>query len=432
MPVPLDLLFSGGAVLRPDAPEPQRADVLIRDGRIAAVGDAVAAPDGVRTVDAAGKILSAGWFDMHVHFREPGQEHKETIRTGASAAAQGGFTGVACMPNTEPPLATRDAVASVVERARGLAVDVHPIGTVSKDRAGEQLAEMADMQAGGAVAFSDDGSPVQHGGLMRRALEYARTLGAPILGHEEDLTLNDGHGAMHEGAVSARLGLPGIPGIAEEAMIARDALLAELTGGRVHVCHISTARAVDIVRRARARGIAITAEACPHHWTLTDGAVADSGYDTHTKMHPPLRTAEDVQAIQDGLADGTISVIATDHAPHAPFEKEVEFIEAPFGILGLETCWGLVGRELLRPGVMPLAAAIGALTVAPREILGLGVPSFEEGAAANLTLFDADTEWTFETRHIASKSSNTPFVGAAMVGRAWAIVNHGQYVEATV
>ena len=428
----LDLLFAGGAVLRPGASEPQRADVLLQDGRVAQVGDAVSAPDGVRRVDAAGKILSAGWFDMHVHFREPGQEHKETIRTGAAAAAQGGFTGVACMPNTEPPLATRDAVASVVARARGLAVDVHPIGTVSKDRAGAQLAEMGDLQAGGAVAFSDDGSPVQHGGLMRRALEYARTLGAPILGHEEDLTLNDGHGSMHEGAVSAKLGLPGIPGIAEEAMIARDALLAELTGGRVHVCHISTARAVDLVRRARARGVQITAEACPHHWTLTDQAVADSGYDTHTKMHPPLRSAADVQAIKDGLADGTISVIATDHAPHAAFEKEVEFIEAPFGILGLETCWGLTGRELLRPGVLTLAQAVAALTVAPREILGLGVPSFSEGAPANLTLFDADTEWTFEARHIASKSSNTPFVGAPMVGRAWAIVNNGQLVEATV
>ena len=419
-------------MLHPDGSDPQRADVLVQDGRIAAVGDAVSAPDGVRTVDATGKILSAGWFDMHVHFREPGQEHKETIETGARAAAQGGFTGVACMPNTDPPLATRDAVAQVVERARGLAVDVHPIGTVSKGRRGEQLAEMADMQAGGAVAFSDDGSPVQHGGLMRRALEYARTLGAPILGHEEDLTLNDGHGSMHEGAVSARLGLPGIPGIAEEAMIARDALLSELTGGRVHVCHISTARAVDIVRRARARGVQITAEACPHHWALTDQAVADSGYDTHTKMHPPLRSAEDVQAIKDGLADGTISVIATDHAPHAPFEKEVEFIEAPFGILGLETCWGLTGRELLRPGVLTLAQAVAALTVAPREILRLDVPSFADGAPANLTLFDADTEWTFRARHIKSKSSNTPFVGAAMVGRAWGIVNNGQYVDAVV
>ena len=426
----LDLLISGGTLLDAGG-DTRRADVLIRDGRIAEVGDGLAA-DGVDTYDASGRMLSAGWMDMHVHFREPGQEHKETIETGARAAAQGGFTAVACMPNTEPPIATRDVVEFVRKRAEGLAVDVYPIGTVSKGRQGESLAELADMAAGGAVAFSDDGSPVQHGGLMRRALEYARTVGKPILGHEEDLTLNAGHGSMNEGAVSTRLGLPGIPGLAEEAMIARDALLAEFTGGHVHVCHISTARAVDLVRRAKARGVPITAEACPHHWALTDEAVAQSQYDTHTKMHPPLRTAADVQAIKDGLADGTIDVIATDHAPHAGFEKEVEFIEAPFGILGLETAWGLTGRDLVRPGVLSVAEAVYKLAVAPREILQLDVPRIEAGEAANLTIFDAETEWTFEARHIQSKSHNTPFVGAPMVGRAWAIVNRGQLVEAVV
>ena len=426
----LDLLISGGTLLDAGG-DTRRADVLIRDGRIAEVGDGLAA-DGVDTYDASGRMLSAGWMDMHVHFREPGQEHKETIETGARAAAQGGFTAVACMPNTEPPIATRDVVEFVRKRAEGLAVNVYPIGTVSKGRQGESLAELADMAAGGAVAFSDDGSPVQHGGLMRRALEYARTVGKPILGHEEDLTLNAGHGSMHEGEVSTRLGLPGIPGLAEEAMIARDALLAEFTGGHVHVCHISTARAVDLVRRAKARGVPITAEACPHHWALTDEAVAQSQYDTHTKMHPPLRTAADVQAIKDGLADGTIDVIATDHAPHAGFEKEVEFIEAPFGILGLETAWGLTGRDLVRPGVLSVAEAVYKLAVAPREILQLDVPRIEAGEAANLTIFDAETEWTFEARHIQSKSHNTPFVGAPMVGRAWAIVNRGQLVEAVV
>lgn len=428
----LDLLLAGGTVLDARTGTARRADLLIRDGRIAAVGESLQdAPEAedVRVYDASGKTISQGWMDMHVHFREPGQEHKETIETGARAAAFGGFTAVACMPNTEPPIATRDVVEFVAKRAEGLVVDVHPIGTVSKGRKGEELAEMADMAAGGAVAFSDDGSPVQHGGLMRRALEYARTLGKPILGHEEDLTLNP-HGHMNEGAVATRLGLPGIPGLAEEAMIARDALLAEFTGGRFHVCHISTAAAVDIVRRAKARGVPITAEACPHHWALTDAAVEASDYDTHTKMHPPLRTAADAQAIKDGLADGTIDVIATDHAPHAGFEKEVEFIEAPFGILGLETCWGLTGRDLLAPGVLTVEDAVHKLAVAPREILGLEVPSLDEGAAANLTVFDATTEWTFEARHIRSKSHNTPFVGAPMVGRAWAVVNHGQFVEA--
>lgn len=428
--MPLDLLLSGGTLLDAVTGDARRADVLIRDGRLAQIGDDVRAPAGVRTVDATGRVISQGWMDMHVHLREPGQEHKETVETGCRAAAFGGFTAVACMPNTTPPIATRDVVEFVRSRAAGLAVDVYPIGAVSRERKGEQLAEMADMAAGGAVAFSDDGSPVQHGGLMRRALEYARTLGLPILGHEEDLTINHPHGHMHEGAVSTRLGLPGIPALAEEAMIARDVLLAEATGARFHVCHISTARGVELVREAQRRGAAVTAEACPHHWVLTDEAVEASGYDTHTKMHPPLRTAADVAAIKAGLADGTIAVIATDHAPHAAFEKEVEFIEAPFGILGLETCWGLVGRDLLAPGVLTLAQAVRALAVAPREVLGLPVPALAEGAEATLTLFDATTEWTFEARHIRSKSRNTPFVGAPLVGRAWGIVNRGQYVEA--
>ena len=427
--MPLDLLISGGTVLDARTGESRRADVLIRDGRIERLAESVDAPEDVQVYDASGRTISQGWMDMHVHFREPGQEHKETIETGIRAAAWGGFTAVACMPNTEPPIATRDVVEFVRKRAEGLVVDVHPIGAVTKGRRGEELAEMADMAAGGAVAFSDDGSPVQHGGLMRRALEYARTLGKPILGHEEDLTLNP-HGHMNEGAVATRLGLPGIPGLAEEAMIARDALLAEFTGGHVHVCHISTARAVDIVRQAKARGVPITTEACPHHWALTDAAVETSGYDTSTKMHPPLRTAADAEALKAGLADGTIDAIATDHAPHAGYEKEVEFTEAPFGILGLETCWGLTVRDLVRPGVLTLAQAVHKLAVAPREILGLAVPEIAEGAEANLTIFDDATEWVFAREHIQSKSHNTPFVGAPLVGRAWAVVNHGRLVEA--
>ena len=424
----LDLLIAGGTVLDPVSGETTRADVLVLDGRIAEMGERLDAPDGAQTLDATGRLVSPGWMDMHVHFREPGQEHKETVETGARAAAAGGFTAVACMPNTEPPIATRDVVEFVRRRAEGLAVDVYPVGTVSKGRLGAELAEMADMAAGGAVAFSDDGSPVSHGGLMRRALEYSRTLGLPILAHEEDLTLNP-HGVMNEGAVATRLGLPGIPGLAEEAMVARDALLAEFTGGHVHVCHISTARAVQIVRDAQARGVRITAEACPHHWALTDAAVEASQYDTNTKMHPPLRTAADAAAVREGLRDGTISVIATDHAPHAAFEKDVEYTEAPFGIVGLETCWGLVGRDLVAPGVLTLAEAVRALTVAPREILGLAVPCVAVGEPANLTVFDATTAWTVEARHIRSKSRNTPFVGARLVGRAWAVVNRGQLVE---
>ncbi len=424
-----DLLLKNGTLLDPETGETRRADLLIRDGRIARIAAEIEAEDRAEVYDASGRMISPGWFDMHVHFREPGQEHKETIQTGARAAAFGGFTGVACMPNTEPPIATRDVVEFVRKRAEGLAVDVYPIGAVSKARSGEHLAELGDMAEGGAVAFSDDGAPVQDAGLMRRALEYARTLGRPILAHEEDLTLNP-HGHMHEGAVATRLGVPGIPGLAEEVMVARDAMLAEFTGGHVHVCHLSTARAVEIVRQAKAQGIPITAEVCPHHLALTDEAVETSGYDTHTKMHPPLRTAADVAALKEGLRDGTIDVIATDHAPHASFEKEVEFAAAPFGILGLETCWGLVGRELIRPGVLSVAEAVRKLSVAPRRILRIEQPKLEEGAAANLTVFDAETAWSFEARHLRSKSKNTPFVGAPMVGRAWAIYNHGQFVEA--
>lgn len=424
-----DLLIQHGTLLDPETGETRSADILIRDGKIAQIAEDIDVEEGLPTFDATGKLISPGWMDMHVHFREPGQEHKETVETGARAAAFGGFTAVACMPNTDPPIATRDVVEFVRKRAEGLAVDVYPVGAVTKARAGEHLAELGDMAEGGAVAFSDDGSPVQDAGLMRRALEYARTLDKPILQHEEDLTLNP-HGHMHEGAVATRLGVPGIPALAEEVMIARDVMLAEFTGGHVHVQHISTGKAVALVRDAKARGIAMTTEVCPHHFALTDEAVAASDYDTHTKMHPPLRTADDVAAIKEGLRDGTIDAICTDHAPHATFEKEVEFTAAPFGILGLETCWGLVGRELIRPGVLTVAEAVRKLTVEPRRILRLPVPTLREGQPATLTIFDAETEWTFGAEHIRSKSKNTPFVGDTLVGRAWAIYNHGQFVEA--
>lgn len=424
-----DLLISGGSILDPESAEMTRADILVRDGRIAEIGEGWKLPVDVPVLDASGKLVSPGWMDMHVHLREPGQEHKETIESGCRAAAFGGFTAVACMPNTDPPIATRDVVEFVLKRAEKLPVDVYPIAAVTRGRRGEELAELGDMAAGGAVGFSDDGAPVQDAGLMRRALEYARTLGKPILNHEEDLDLNP-HGHMHEGAVATRLGVPGIPSLAEDVMIARDALLAGFTGGHVHVCHISTQGAVDIVRQAKAQGIPITAEACAHHFALTDAAVEELDFDTNTKMHPPLRTARDVAAIKEGLSDGTIDAICTDHAPHAAFEKEVEFTAAPFGIIGLETCWGLIGRELIRAGVLSLAQAVYKLTVAPRRILGLSVPRIAVGEPANLTVFDAETEWEFGQRHIRSKSRNTPFIGATLVGQAFAVYNKGQLVRA--
>ena len=422
-----DLLLRGGTLLQPHSATRRRADVLIRDGTIAAVGPDLDADD-VPIYDATDRLISPGWMDMHVHFREPGQEHKETIATGARAAAKGGFTTVACMPNTEPPIHTRDVVEFVLERAADTPVDVHPIACVSKERAGTELAELGDMADGGAVAFSDDGAPVQHAGLMRRALEYSVMLDRPIIDHMEEDTLNpDGH--MYEGVVSARIGVPGIPGLAEQVMIARDVELAHYTEGHVHVAHISTARGVALVRQAKARGVSVTAEVCPHHFTLTDQAVEDRAFDTNTKMHPPLCSAEDVAAIKEGLADGTIDAICTDHAPHAAFEKDVEFTAAPFGILGLETAWGLIGRELIEPGVLSVEEAVEKITAAPRRILRLDLPSIAEGEPACLTVFDATTEWTFTADDVGSKSQNTPFLGDTMVGRPWAIYNKGHLVR---
>ena len=423
-----DLLLRGGTLLDPETGATESADLLIRDGTIAERGPALAPDDDVPVYDASGAHVSPGWMDMHVHLREPGFEHKETIATGTRAAAAGGFTAVACMPNTEPPIHTRDVVEFVRERAADTPVDVHPIACVSKERAGTELAELADLAAGGAVAFSDDGAPVHHAGLMRRALEYSTMLDCPIINHMEVPALNP-DGQMHEGDVSARIGLDGIPGLADDVMIARDVELAAFTGGHVHVAHISTARGVELVRRAKARDLPVTAEVCPHHVALTDAAVERSGFDTHTKMHPPLRSAADVEALKAGLADGTIDALCTDHAPHAAYEKQVEFTAAPFGITGLETAWGLIGRELIEPGVLSVAEAVRALTVAPRRILGLDVPTMEVGTPAALTVFDASHRWTFGEEHVRSKSRNTPFLGTELVGRPHAIYNDGQLVR---
>ncbi len=422
------VLLQGGKLIDLDTGSTRETDLLIVDGVIRELGRDLSSGDA-RIVDCAGRLVSPGWMDMHVHLREPGFEYKETIASGCAAAAFGGFTAVACMPNTSPAIHTRDVVAYVLERARETPVHVYPIAAVSKNREGKELSEMFDLADAGAVAFSDDGAPVQNGSLMRRALEYSAMAGRPVINHEEDLTLNP-HGHMHEGVVSTRLGIPGIPAVAEEAMIARDVLLAELTGGHVHVAHISTARAVEIVREARARGVHVTAEVCTHHFTLTDEAVDESGFSTETKMHPPLRTAGDVAALKEGLRDGTIDAICTDHAPHASFEKEVEFIAAPFGIIGLETAWGLIGRELIAPGTLTLAEALRKIVVGPRNVLGLAVPRVEVGAEAELTVFDAVTEWTFVNRHIRSRSHNTPFVGEKMKGKAWGIFSKGRYTPA--
>ncbi|MCC5933102.1 MAG: dihydroorotase [Balneolales bacterium] len=399
----------------------------IRDGKIAETGLNLSPENGEQLIDGKGAFLSPGWMDMHVHLREPGLEHKETIKSGCAAAAAGGFTAVACMPNTKPAIHTRDVVEYIVNRSASLPVEVHPIGCVSKDRKGESLAEMADMKEGGAVAFSDDGDPVYNARLMRTALEYAAMLDMPVINHEEDLDLSrPGH--MHEGRVSTRLGLAGTPSIAEEVMIARDILLAELTGGHVHVAHISTRRGVEMVREAKAKGIRVTTEVCPHHFDLTDEEVERSEFDTNFKMHPPLRTADDVEAMIAGLADGTIDAICTDHAPHSVEEKEVEFIYAPNGILGLQTAWSVVVKQLLDTGRMSLPQVLRTLIDAPRTILRLPVPGLDAGQPANLTLFDTSTKWTYTAVVNKSKSRNSPYLNQTLKGAALGIYNRSQWV----
>jgi len=403
-------------------------DIRIKGGVIHEIADSLSKSKDEEVFDAEGAYVSGGWMDMHVHFREPGFEHKETVETGCRSAAFGGFTEVACMPNTQPATHTRDVVEFIRKKAEQEAVDVHPIGCVTKERKGESIAEMADMQKGGAVAFSDDGDPVYSSQVMRVALEYSSMLGAPIINHEEDLELSrPGH--MNEGEVSTRLGLDGTPGIAEETMIARDILLAEFTGGHVHVAHISTRKGVDLVRQAKKDGINVTTEVCTHHFDLTDEEIDKRDFDTNVKMHPPLRTQDDVDAMVEGLVDGTIDVICTDHAPHSIDEKEVEFIYAPNGIIGLETAWSICVKRLLEPGILSVDELLDKLVNNPRKILNLPVPEIKEGEKANLTLFNADEEWTYTEKEVRSKSRNSPYLGEKLKGRAVAVYNKNRFVE---
>lgn len=402
-------------------------DIRINDGKITEIGSGLEAKKGEESHDFGEAYVSPGWMDMHIHLREPGYEHKETIKTGCDAAAFGGFTAVACMPNTSPATHTRDVVEFIISKGNETPVDVHPIGCVTKDRAGKSIAEMGDMQKGGAVAFSDDGDPVYDAQVMRVAMEYASMLGVPIINHEEDLQLSrPGH--MNEGAVSTRLGLDGTPGIAEEVMIARDILLAEYTGGHVHVAHISTKEGVELVRQGKAKGIKVTTEVCPHHFDLTDEEIDQQKFNTNFKMHPPLRTQEDVDAMIEGLVDGTIDVICTDHAPHAIEEKEVEFIYAPNGIIGLETSWAITNMRLLQTGKLNLQQLVDKMSDAPRSILNLPELKIEEGADANLTFFNTDEKWIFDVKNVRSKSRNSPYLDKELTGRAVGIYNRGELV----
>jgi dihydroorotase len=420
------LLIRGGRVVDPSQGLDGVHDVLVRDGLVVGVGAEGAQPIGKadETIDATGLVVCPGLVDMHVHLREPGREEDETIETGTRAALAGGFTSVACIPNTEPPIDTQSTVEFIHQKAaRADTCNVFVVGCVSRDRAGKELADIGQLVEAGAVAFSDDGAPVYDAELMRRALEYCRMFDKPILAHEEVLELSHG-GVMHEGLVSLVLGLTGMPAAAEEVMIGRDIALAEVTDGRLHVMHVSTAGGVALVRAAKARGARVTAEACPHHFTLTDECLR--GFDSNFKMSPPLRTADDVEAIMAGLADGTLDCIATDHAPHAREKKMLELDRAPMGILGLETAVGLSVTRLVNTGRIGWPRLIEAMSTLPSRILGVNRGTLRPGAIADITLIDPGLTWQVDVQNFCSKSVNSPFHGWTLTGRAVATIVAGR------
>jgi dihydroorotase len=407
------LLLKGGRVVDPSSGTDGPADVLIEDGRIESVARGLSAP-GATTIDVAGLVVCPGFLDMHVHLREPGFEWKETVATGTAAAAAGGFTGVACMPNTVPANDCRSVTEFILAQARDHGVvTVYPIGCVTKGQKGEELAEMGDMFAAGARGFSDDGRPVASSLLMRKALEYSQIFDLPIIDHCEDPALV-GIGVVHEGSVSTRLGLAGWPGVGEDVMVQRDILLAEYTGGSVHIAHMSTARSADLVRSARKREVAVTCEVTPHHLLLTDEAIGD--YDTNAKMNPPLRSETDRQGLLEALRDGTVDAIATDHAPHGSDEKSVEFSRAPFGIVGIETAVSLCLDRLVAKDVIPLSRMVALFTTGPAAILRLPKGTLAKGADADVTVLDLGRRVTVDPARFRSKSANTPFGGWTLEG----------------
>jgi dihydroorotase len=447
------LLLTGGRVIDPANNFDALADVLILNGKISAIGKNLSAPQDIERLDAAGKIVCPGLIDLHVHFREPGQTAKENIASGTAAAARGGFTSVVCMPNTSPAIDNAGTVALIHERAAEAGgVNVFVTGAITKGIAGEELSPIGSLKKAGVVAITDDGHCIQNNELMRRACEYAKMFDLPVMDHCQDYSLVT-DGVMHEGYWSTALGLRGWPAAGEEMIVARNILLAELTGTKIHCQHLSAAGSVALIREAKKRGVPISGEACPHHFTLTDAAVAGSekfwagdgktlhasrltphalpewpAYDTNFKMNPPLRSAKDREAILEGLADGTIEILCSDHAPHCDYEKEVEFDYAPFGITGLETELALSLMQLVHTKRISLADLIAKFTVNPARLLNLSKGTLSVGADGDVTVFDPDSEWMLQPGDSASKSKNSPFFGWKLKGRALATIVAGKMI----
>ncbi len=429
----MKLLITNGRVVDPANRLDTVLDLLIVDGKIAKVGaklsETYEGAKDAQVIDAYGKLVVPGFIDLHTHLREPGYEYKETIKTGTAAAAAGGFTTVCVMPNTNPVNDHQSVTEFILDKARkeGI-VNVCPIGAITKGSKGQELAEIAELKMAGCVAISDDGRPVMNSEVMRRAMEYAKTFDLPVVDHCEDLTLSEG-GSMHEGRISTELGLKGIPAASEEVMVARDLILAQQTGAHLHLAHISTANSVRMIREAKARGLKVSAEACPHHFTLTHETLMD--FDGNKKMNPPLRTQADVDAVIEGLRDGTLDAIATDHAPHATEEKLQEFESAPFGVIGLETAWPLA-YALVESGMLSLEEVVAKLTIYPAKIIKINRGTLSEGAVADVTIIDPEETWVVDPAELLSKSKNTPFAGWKMRSQVLKTIVGGKVVWSAI